>query len=219
MLAHRLRVAVIALFIIVPVQAAADALVRSEAMLAATIAEFFVLPQEVIVELEIGAADLPAFGNLMPDGVFERLGNAPRPLRERLAEFFAVDFPIFEPGGQPLAATVAEMAPRPRLRRDEITGEPLPGDGTEPETTVFARLVYRFEGQPPQLVFSSPPRSSVGFVAYHRGVAVNDFRYLSRGVLLDLDWDDPFYSHFETRGLRRQYFASMSGFIDRKSVV
>jgi len=46
-----------------------------------------------------------------------------------------------------------------------------------------------------------------------QGVAVNDFRYLSHSQALNLDWDDPWYSSFASRPLRRQYFAPMAGFI------
>jgi hypothetical protein len=50
-------------------------------------------------------------------------------------------------------------------------------------------------------------------VAYHGEIAVNDFRYLTPSQVLDLDWQDPWYSHFRRRNLRRSYFAPMSGFI------
>jgi hypothetical protein len=50
-------------------------------------------------------------------------------------------------------------------------------------------------------------------VAYHEGIAVNDFRYLTAGQKLTLDWSDPWYSSFDTRNLRRTYFAPMSGFL------
>ncbi len=42
---------------------------------------------------------------------------------------------------------------------------------------------------------------------------MNDFRYLSPRQTLDLDWEDPWYSAFRSRTLRRQYFAPMSGFV------
>jgi hypothetical protein len=42
---------------------------------------------------------------------------------------------------------------------------------------------------------------------------VNDFRYLTASQLLNLDWIDPWYSAFDTRALRRQYYAPMTGFI------
>ena len=63
------------------------------------------------------------------------------------------------------------------------------------------------------LHFAGPPGASVGFVVYHEGIAVNDFRYLGPSQTLHLDWSDPWYSRFERRSLRRQYFAPMSGFL------
>ena len=45
-------IAAVAALSIVPAEAPADALVRTNAMLATTIAEFFVEPEQVIVELE-----------------------------------------------------------------------------------------------------------------------------------------------------------------------
>jgi len=200
--------------IALPGLAAGDAIVRSNAMAATTIAEFFIDEGRILVELEIGATDIAAFQNLMPDTFHERMGHPPRPLAERLQEFFARDLPILGPNAEPLSGELLQIGPRERVLRDGITGEPLPTkQDDQPETVVMARLAYRFEGQPETLTFSSPVSSSLGFVVYHRGVAVNDFRYLPRGVVLDLDWADPWYTRFRTRGLVRQYAESMSGFI------
>ena len=48
----------------------------------------------VRVDLEIGAADVEAFRNLMPDALYERMGNSPRPLAERVQEFFQQDLVV-----------------------------------------------------------------------------------------------------------------------------
>ena len=40
-----------------------------------------------------------------------------------------------------------------------------------------------------------------------------DYRYLSREETLTLDWDDPWYSQFENRNLRRQYNEPISAFL------
>ena len=53
----------------------------------------------------------------------------------------------------------------------------------------------------------------MGFVAYHERIAINDFRYMTRSQTLNPDWEDPWYSAFDTRSLRRQYYAPMTGFI------
>jgi hypothetical protein len=196
-----------------PRLAFADAIVRSNAMQATTIVEYFIETDRILVDLEIGGSDLALFRNLMPDEIYERMGNAPRPLAERLAEFFTRDLPIAGPEGALLPGVVQEIGSGERIRRDAVTGEPLPAEEGEAEMVVRARLLYRFDGRPEQLAFSAPGGVSVGFIVYHLGVAVNDFRYLSPGIVLDLDWIDPWYSSFRSRSLRRQYFAPMSGFI------
>jgi hypothetical protein len=198
-----------------------DPLIIVRAMSATTIAEVYVEPDSVVVELEIGLADLDAFRNLMPDRIYERLGHESEPLGERLATFFRHDLRIATPRGGALPGRIAELTARPRLQRDEITGEALPVQDEEAEPTVFARLVYDLpEGVPPEALVLSPPSvegagaaANVGFVLYHRGVPVNDFRYLGRPETLRLDWSDPFYSRFENRNLRRQYYTPISAYL------
>jgi hypothetical protein len=101
------------------------------------------------------------------------------------------------------------------VQRDEISGEPLPPAGDETATVIFTRIEYSLPERPPVLLLggSLPARSGIGFVVYHGGVAVNDFRYLGPAQRLELDWNDPWYTQFGARGLRRAYFAPMSGFI------
>lgn len=198
-----------------------DPLVIVRAMTATTIAEMYVEPDSVVVELEIGLADLDAFRNLMPDPIYERLGHGAEPLRERLGRFFRQDLTIATPRGGVLPGRVVEMTARPRLQRDEITGEALPVQDVEAEPTVFAKLVYDLpQGAGPEALVFSPPgferpgaAANVGFVVYHRGIPVNDFRYLGQPETLRLDWSDPFYSRFENRNLRRQYYTPVSAYL------
>ena len=194
----------------------ADAIVRSQAMFATTIAEYFIEEDRVRLELEIGITDLEAFRNLLPDEIYGRLGFEPRPYAERLAEFVVQDLVVLGPDGERLRGRLLDIGPRPRLKRDEISGEPLPAGEEEPETVVAATLEYVFEGRPESLTLVGPrmqPQPSVGFVAYHGNIAVNDFRYLTPAQTLELDWGDPWYTAFDVRAMRRTYFAPMSGFI------
>jgi hypothetical protein len=196
--------------------ASADAMVRSQAMFANTIAQYYVDAQGVRVELEIGLDDLDAFRNLLPDDIYQRLGHAARPLGERLPEFFNQDLVIATDSG-PLPGYLQEIAPGNRILRDEVTGEVLPVTEEEAEMVVFVRLLYPFAEDPPARLILSPPTrfkmANVGFVLYHNTVAVNDFRYLSRGMAVDLDWEDPWYTAFAVRNMRRSYFSPMSGFL------
>jgi hypothetical protein len=47
--------------------ARADALVITKAMQASTIAEIFIEPTQIRVEIEVGVDDLTAFANILPD--------------------------------------------------------------------------------------------------------------------------------------------------------
>jgi hypothetical protein len=209
----------LALTVLIPSRTGADAIVVSKAMSASTIAEIFVEESSVRVELEIGLQDLPAFRNLMPDPVYERLGFEAEPFAERLARFFGRDLAIRAEENTPLPGRVLEINPRPRVRRDEITGLPLPSGDEEAETVVFAVLEYPFSGHPASLAIAPPradggvPSANMGVVVYHLGLPVIDFRYLGVEEILDLDWQDPWYSKFRNRNLRRQYDAPLNAFL------
>ena len=191
----------------------ADAIMRNQAMRAVTIAQYYVEEDGVRLDLEIGLAEIKVFRNLVPDEIYHEITGERRPRAERLAEFFAQDFAVLADGGDPLPGLVLAVEPGTRIRRDEISGEPLPSDSEDEETVIFARLFYAFDELPQTITIRNRAFSSIGFVAYHRGIAVNDFRFLAPTQILTLDWDDPWYSRFGSRALRRTYFAAMSGFL------
>ena len=193
--------------------AVADALMQSQAVKASTIVQYYIDEKGVRVELEIGAESVEGFRNLLPDTVYQQFGYGDTPLAERLQTFFGEDLAIFAQGAA-LAGILAEIGPSRRVLRDPINGTPLPIQDEAPDV-VRATLIYPFEQQPlpSELMFTAPRGPDIGFVVYHRGVAVNDYRYLAPGYVLKLDWDDPWYSSFTTRNLARQYSAPMSGFI------
>ncbi len=207
----------VALFaLLAPSTASADAVVRTQAMLASTIAEIFLRDDRIDVEIEIGVRDLPSFRNLLPNEIYERLGHDPEAFAERLARFFAEDLTIIGDAERSLDGRLVNIGPGTRVRRDEITGEALPAGAEGEETIVFARLVYEMPGRPAALTIAAgrlASTASIGFLVYDRGVAVNDFRYLGPRQTLDLDWEDPWYTTFRSRTLRRAYFAPMHGFI------
>ena len=214
------RASIVALAILsMPSGLNSDAIVITRAMLASTVSEIFIHDDSVVVELEIGLEDVSAFVNLLPDDLHAELGFDPEPWSERLIRFVREDFVIREGGDQPLFGYLRTLELRQRIRRDEITGEPLPTDPDSAETVISARLTYPTSGRPPVLYFSAPgteagaPEASVGFMAYHRGVPVNDFRYLGAHERINLDWDDPWYSGFENRNLRRQFYAPISAYL------
>lgn len=190
----------------------ADAIMRSQAMSASTIAEIYVEDEFIRLELEIGLDDLEAFRNLLPDEIHQRMGFGDEPFPSRMQRFLDAQFVIVA-DDEPLNGRLDRIRPSERVRRDDITGEPLPTQG-EPDTVVVAEFIWPLANRPQNIVLRyNVNGAAVGFVIYHKGVAVNDFRYLSATQRLNLDWDDPWYSTFDNRNLRRQYYAPMAGFI------
>ncbi|MEH6588923.1 MAG: hypothetical protein V7746_01635 [Halioglobus sp.] len=209
------RLALLSCLFITPL-VSADAIMRSEAMFADTIAEYFVDQDGVRVELEVGISDIAAFRNLLPDAIYEDMGYEARSYSERLQEFFASGL-VISTGKEVLPGELHAIGPRTRVVRDQVTGDELPVLEEDAETVIAAEFFYPFPDERPSTLVLSPPtrfgKPNVGFVAYHNTVAVNDFRYLSRGMVLNLDWEDPWYSAFQSRSMRRSYFAPMSGFL------
>jgi len=195
-------------------QAGADAIIRNQAMLASTIAEFYVEDDQVLVKLEVGVKDLSAFKNLLPDEIYQKMEFAEKPLKERVVLFFEEDFPLLA-DAKPLKGYVKSMAPQERIKSDQISGEPLPVADKDKETVIAIELVFPFDKKPQQLALFTVQKApaNIGFVAYHKKIPVNDFRYLGNGYQLTLNWDDPWYSSFKSRNLRRQYYAPMSGLL------
>ncbi len=199
--------------------AGADAIVVTKAMTASTVVEISIEESEIVVEMEIGAPDLMAFHNLLPDEMRSRMGLDAAPLGDRLDRFFAEDFVIRADGGAPLPGRIVNIEPRRRVRRDELTGEPMPGAEGEGEAVVFVVLSYLFDGHPKTLAFHPPtaggefPSATIGFITYHLGVPAMDFRYLGAESTIDLDWDDPWFSKFRNRNLWRQYDSPLNVFL------
>lgn len=196
-----------------------DAIMVNRSMTASTIAEIYITDKGIRVELEIGVDNLRAFRNLLPDGIYEKLGYPAKPLAERLATFFKEDF-VIRDEAKPLMGKIVSMKPQSRIQRDEITGEALKNQPKDAETTIFVELEYPLTNQPKTLSFQ-PPRdpqtgrigANIGLVVYHNGVAVNDFRYLARAEPFILDWSDPWYSQFKNKPMWRQYLAPLMGFL------
>lgn len=202
-----LRLLLIAVLVSSPAVAAADAVIVSRAMKASTIMEAFVERDSIRVELEIGERDLGALSSLADAATTAK--SFPSKIPKDAEPSFLVD-------GTRLIGKIESVERRKRVERDEVSGEPVPAASNE--TTLFVVLRYPFIAQPDALVVRPPledgySTANIGFVVYHQGVAVNDFRYLSTEERLSLDWDDPFYSSFERRTLKRQFDSPMNVFL------
>jgi hypothetical protein len=86
---------------------------------------------------------------------------------------------------------------------------------------IYVELVYPFETKPREITFVPPleaggkTAASIGFIAYHKGVPIVDYRYLSEPAMLSLDWQDPWYSRFENKALQRWQQSGIKTFLYR----
>ena len=198
---------VLLLAAVVPLGVHADAVVVTRAMKANTIMEAFVEERELVIELELRREELDRFRALAAAAAAHEDLPLPVPADAELS--FIAD-------GEILQGTIERVGQRRRLERDEVTGEPLPTPGNE--EALFVVLRYPLSKRPKSLLLRPPLKSGyatadIGFVLYHEGIAVNDFRYLSTAERVELDWEDPFYSRFERKTLRRKLDSPMYAFL------
>jgi hypothetical protein len=104
--------------------ASADALVRSQAMFADTIAEYYVEDDHVRLELEIGADDVGSFRNILPDDLYQQLGYGDTPLQHRLPKFINEDMPVLA-GDSCLAGRITSIGPVGRKNSIGATRQPI----------------------------------------------------------------------------------------------
>jgi hypothetical protein len=197
-----------------------DAIVITKAMSATTIAEVFVEDESIRLDFEIGANDIEAFKNLLPDEIYDRFAIPhPEPQEKRIERFFAEEL-VIQADSKPLVGKVLQLTARQRIVRDEVTGKPLAVQPDDGELVVYAKLEYKLDGKPQTITIQpvmDPEQiratANIGFITYHRGLPVMDFRYLSSPETLELDWEDPWYSKFQNRNLRRQFDAPLSVYL------
>jgi len=193
---------------------------------AANIAEIVVLDDRVTVRLEVYVGDLTHFTDLIPDELLKD-GGAGRPSEtERMAQFSTDVLSIRGTDGTPLPAQLKLAEPRLRVDRkspfagmiNPQTRRPVP-KAPEDKRVLYAEIEYPFQDRPDTLTFS-PPRDAngnalvtIGFIAYHKAVPVIDFRYLTGGATLSLNWEDPWYSRFDNPNLKRHHKSALMSFL------
>ncbi len=210
------RVFIILVLILLTSSARADWVNLTGAQSALNIAEIHVNDDHVRIVLEIYVGDLDKFVDLLPDAWIHRAGMEPAPIKERMQRFSAKTLQIIVDDHNRLQAERTMAEPRMRIKRpnpfagmiNPVTRQPVPGP-PEDKRVLYVELVYPFVSKPksvtiiPPLEKSGIPAASIGFIAYHKGVPVVDYRYLSEPVRMNLDWEDPWYSRFDSKDLKR----------------
>jgi hypothetical protein len=214
------------ILVLLPSASHADWINLSGAENARNIAEIYVETDRVRIQLEVFVDDLMIFEELIPEDFF----SEPLPGRPSLAKrqqiFAQRVLQVVTDQGEKLPVNFALVEPRIRVERPSpfagmispYTRRPILGPPAD-KRVLYAELIYPFEGKPKSLTFIPPqgdnglPKSSIGFICNHQGVTVVDFRILSKGSTLHLDWDDPWYSEFDKKPLRRKIGTGMRTFL------
>jgi hypothetical protein len=207
--------------------AEADWINLSGAQNAPNIAEIHINDDHVRIELEIFVNDMVTFDRLIPDQFFEGSQIKRPALVDRMQQFSDEDLQIIANKDHKLQARLKLVEPRLRKERpspipwkiNPYTGQPIPGPPKD-KRVLFAELVYPFNKKPLSLTFIPPldektniSKVPIGFITYHKGVLINDFRYLSGPSTLTLDWADPWYSEFDKKALKRWQRGSVMSFL------
>ena len=183
---------------------------------ARNIAEIYVEKDYVKIKLEVYIEDLIIFDELIPESFFPQPIPGRPGLEERRKIIADKVFQVITDTGEKLPVTIDLIEPRLRIERpspfagsiNPYTRQRIPGPPDD-KRVLYAELVYPFTGKPRTLTFIPPidekgiPRASIGFICYHAGVPVVDFRQLTNENILHLDWDDPWYSVFSKKQLKR----------------
>jgi hypothetical protein len=164
--------------------------------------------------------------DLLPDDWFKDSDVKPPPIEERIRRFSEETLQVIAGEESKLSAKLKLV--EPRLRKDRpnpfagminpYTRQPVPGP-PEDKRVLYAEIIYPFETKPQALTIIPPPAKgdlpapSLGFIAYHNGVPVVDYRFLSEPAKLNLDWQDPWYSRFENKALKRWQQAGIRTFL------
>jgi len=208
-----------------PTIAGADWINLSGAENSPNIAEIYVEKDRVRIQIEVFVEDLDIFEELIPADFFSKPVPGRPGLKKRQQMFAENVLQVITDQGKKLAVTFDLVEPRLRVVRPSpfaglispYTRRPIPGP-PEDKRVLYAELSYPFEGQPKTLKFVPPldenglPKASIGFLCNHGGVTVVDFRALVPAVL-NLDWDDPWYSEFDKKSMQRKIGSGMRTFL------
>jgi hypothetical protein len=193
---------------------------------ALNIAEIHIQDDHIQVDLEIFVENLATFDRLIPEDFFKATGIERSPLAERLRQFSEEDFQIMANGKEKLLATLQLAEPRMRKERpspyagkiNPYTRQIIPGP-PEDKRVLYVELVYPFQKRPQTLTFIPPldekgyAKAVIGFITYHNRVPLNEYRFLSEASRVNLDWEDPWYSAFENKALKRWQRGGVMSFL------
>ncbi len=192
-------------------KARADYIHQTQAEYSGTIVEFRIEKSSIKVILEIDEKDKQVFSNLLAKNNNSR----------QKTNFLQRN------NQQPLVGKIKKIETRKRTHRGNINSRPttdlmaktLKPPRVSPYVT-YVEIVYPLENQLSQLIISPPlepnqkyPAITIGFITFHDKIPITNYWYLSQPELLNLNWEDPWYSHFENPNLTRSHPSSLLSYV------
>ncbi len=214
-------------FLLAATAARADYMPFGGAEVAPNVAEFHVDENGVHLQLEVYYGDIPKFAALIPDDWLTDSERQAPIFQDRIKKFAQSGLSLKRDDGTPLPIQVKTVEPRMRVDRstplsgkvDPYSGRRFP-EPPEDQRVLYADLFYDFEGTKPGAITLTPPMGdngkpdvSIGMVLFDRDVPVTSFKFLSGPARLNINWDDPWYSHFANRNLRRHHESAAMTFL------
>ena len=188
---------------------------------AQNIAEIYVLDDHVKVKLEVYVGDLEKFEELVPNEWIKESSDKRPSLEQSMQTFATKRLQFITEDGVNLPAKLELVEPRTRVDRlspyagmiNPMTRQRVKS-APKDKRVLFAEITYPFPGNnktPKQLKIIPPlndrgvAEANIGFLAYHKAVPIIDFRYLGQPAILNLDWQDPWYTKFDNKNLTRHH--------------
>ncbi len=181
------------------------------------IVEIFIDDNSVRITFEIGENDFQWFKHIIPIKYFEK-GFTEQSKNEGFRKFYTEDFLVIADGIK-LKADVKRIERTKRLLRASLYTGKVDSSRAN-EYIIFIEVEYKFDSKPKTLTFIPPIEegydvtfANIGFVTYHKKIPVHDIRYLGQAEVLHLNWDDPWYSYYENKNLKRHHSSSLLSYL------
>ncbi len=205
------------LLFLLPSIAFADFINQIQADKCETILEVFINSDHILARLEIGEQDYQWFSDVIPREYFEG-GYSQIDHQSRWDRFIRQQF-ILQSGTRKFTGKVKIVERRNRIPRANLYTDQ--SDSTLlNKKIIYVEIEYPLTSKIEQLSFIPPMKESyqsspanIGFIVYHNAIPVNELRYLSVKETLHLDWEDPWYSLFENKNIRRHHSSSFMSFL------
>jgi len=181
------------------------------------IVEMFIQERSIKITFELGEPDYKWFKHIIPAKYFDD-GFTKQNSAASFYTFFTKDF-IVNADGVVLIGNVKKIEKKKRKLMSSLYTGTVDSSRAN-EYVIFIEIEYKLNHKPKRITFIPPLEegynvsfANIGFVTYHKKIPVNDIRYLGTAETLNLNWEDPWYSYYNNRNLRRHHKSSLMSFL------